>query len=168
MKSRCAKAFSLIEVLLVVLVLAIMASLVVPTLAGAAAPLSDQVAATLEADLKRGRLAAMGAMQRTVLVVGADRDRWWLQPDGAIGESLAAESSLRMLGVGNLSPFAGHRIGVEIGGDAPPDGDVVVATFDLEGNRDMNEIGLALIAPGSEEPIVQWTVRPERTRLNPR
>jgi prepilin-type N-terminal cleavage/methylation domain-containing protein len=165
MTPRRARAFTLVELLLVVVVLAIMASLVVPTLANAAAPLTDQLAALLEADLKRGRLNAMGTMQRTILVIGADRDRWWLQPTGDISQERAIDASLRMLGSGNLSSFDGHRLVVQLGGDDAPEGDVVVATFDLEGNRDTVEIGVALVAPQAEEPLVQWTVRPERTRV---
>ena len=165
MKSRFTRAFTLIELLLVVLILAIMASLVVPTLANATAPINDQVSALLEADMKRGKLSAMGAMTPTMLVVGADRNRWWLQPAGKVSEESATESSLRVLGQGNLSPFAGHRLEVTLAGDEAPNGDVVVATFDLEGGRDTVEVGFQLVGPNADEPLARWTVRPERTRV---
>jgi len=168
MNRRFAKAFTLVEILLVALILAVMASLVVPTLANASAPLNDQVSALIDADLRRGRLTAMGTMQRTVLVVGRDRDRWWLQPTGAISEDRAVEASLRVLGVGNLSPFDGHRLEIALAGAEAPAGDVVVATFDLEGNRDAGEIGIQLVGPQSDDPLAQWMVRPERTRVVPR
>lgn len=165
MNRRFAKAFTLVEILLVALILAVMASLVVPTLANATAPLNDQVSALLDADLRRGRLNAMGAMQPTMLVVGRDRDRWWLQPTGPVSEDRAIEASLRVLGAGNLSPFDGHRLEILLAGTEAPVGDVVVAMFDLEGNRDAGEIGIQLVGPRSDGPLAQWTVRPERTRV---
>lgn len=168
MNPRFAKAFTLVEILLVTLILAVMASLVVPTLANASAPLNGQVSALLDADLRRGRLNSMGAMQPTVLVVGRDRDRWWLQPAGVISEERALDASLRVLGTASLSPFGGHRLEVLLAGTEAPAGDVVVATFDLEGNRDAVEIGFQLVGPQSDNPLAQWTVRPERTRLVPR
>jgi prepilin-type N-terminal cleavage/methylation domain-containing protein len=165
MNPRFAKAFTLIEILLVALILAVMASLVVPTLASASAPLNEQVSALLDADLRRGRLNSMGAMQRTVLVVGRDRDRWWLQPAGAISEDRAIDASLRVLGIGNLAPFNDYRLEVSLAGTGAPAGDVVVATFDLEGNRDTGEIGFQLVGPESDKPLAEWMVRPERTRV---
>lgn len=159
------RAFTLIELLLVVLILAVMASLVVPTLANASAPINDQISVTIESDLKRARLSAMGSMQPTVLVVGADRDRWWLQTAGTVSQDSALEGSLRVLGLGNLSPFTGHRLAVELGGTDARAGDVVVATFDIEGNRDGTEIGLGLLHEEADEPIARWTIRSERTRV---
>jgi prepilin-type N-terminal cleavage/methylation domain-containing protein len=165
MTSRLARAFTLVELLLVVLVLAVMASLVVPTLANALAPIAEHVAALLESDLRRARLHSMGTLRPSVLVVGADRDRWWLQPAGPISEDRALEGSLRVLGQGNLAPFTGHRLEVAFAGADAPEGNVVAATFDLEGNRDAREIGFALRPTDAEEPIARWTARPERTRL---
>ncbi|MEY3142081.1 MAG: hypothetical protein RLY21_574 [Planctomycetota bacterium] len=165
MNSRLTRAFTLVELLLVVLILAIMASLVVPTIANASAPINDQVSALLEADMKRGKLSAMGTLTPTVLVVGAERDRWWLQSAGKVSEESAIESSMRVLGRGNLSSFAGHRLEVTLAGDEAPNGDVVVATFDLEGGRDAVEVGFQLVGPNADEPLARWNVRPERTRV---
>ena len=165
MRRRFAKAFTLVEILLVVMILAITASLIMPALASAIAPPVDQVGALLEADLRRGRLNAMGSMQQTVLVVGRDRDRWWLQPAGTVSQERAVASSPRVLGLGNLGAFDGHRLDVVLAGVDAAAGDVVIATFDLEGNRDGGEIGIRLLGPEAVEPLAQWTVRPERTRV---
>jgi prepilin-type N-terminal cleavage/methylation domain-containing protein len=165
MKRRFARAFTLIEILLVVMILAITASLILPSLASAIAPSVDQVGALLDADLRRGRLNAMGSMQQTVLVVGRDRDRWWIQPTGTVSEDRAVASSLRVLGRGNLGAFDGHTLKVVLAGVDASAGDVVIATFDLEGNRNAGEIAVHLLGPDAVEPIARWTVRSERTRV---
>jgi prepilin-type N-terminal cleavage/methylation domain-containing protein len=167
MKPRGAHAFTLVELLLVVIVLAVAASFVVPTLANASAPIGEHLASLLESDLRRARLHSMGTLRSSILVVGADRDRWWLQPVGDIREDRAIEGSLRVFGMGNLGPFAGHRLEVALDGADAPEGSVAVATFDLEGNRDAREIGFALLAPDAEAPLARWTTRAERTRLVP-
>jgi prepilin-type N-terminal cleavage/methylation domain-containing protein len=161
------RAFTLIESLLVVLILAIMASMVLPSLGGVTAPLPEHISALVESDLRRARLHAMGTMQRTVLVIDADRARWWLQAEGNLSEERAIDASVRSLGFGDLRAFDGFRLGVMVEGEDSPEGNAVVAGFDIEGNRDATAIELSLLRVGADEPIAVWRIQPERTRLTP-
>jgi prepilin-type N-terminal cleavage/methylation domain-containing protein len=166
MPVRAARAaFTLVEVLIVILVLAILASLVLPSLANASTPLVRPIGDLLEADLRRARIESMGGLRETALVVGAERDRWWLQPLGALGEDRALPSSLRVFGSGSLRPYADHRLGLWRNGAALPAGDAIVAQFDLEGTRDDGAIGFALMDPTGSIELARWTLPPQRTRL---
>lgn len=148
---RRARAFSLMEMLVVVALLGILASLVVPNLAGATTPLPREVGRVLELDLRRARIESIAAVREVQLVVGRERDRWWLQPSGAIDARRALPSSYRVLGSGNLAPYGGLRLGVELDGAAPPNSDIVVFSFNHEGARDAASVALSLLAPPEPE-----------------
>jgi prepilin-type N-terminal cleavage/methylation domain-containing protein len=162
------RAFTLIESLLVVLILAIMASMVLPSLGGVTAPLPEHISALVESDLRRARLHAMGTMQRTVIVISADRARWWVQPEGELSEDRAIDASLHALGFGDLTAYDGFRLGMTVEGEDAREGNAVIAAFDIEGNRDATTIELSLLENGADEPLAVWNIRPERTRLMPR
>lgn len=159
------RAFTLIEVLVVVLVLAILASVTLPTLAGAAAPIARPVAELLENDLRRGRLEAMGSMRETVLVIDAERDGWWLQPAAELSRERALAASLRVFGSGTLAPYAGHRLTVSVDGVDLADGDAVLARFDEEGTRDASTARIALVSPIDDGELGRWSLESRRVRL---
>lgn len=164
---RCSarRAFSLIEVLIVVLVLAILASLVVPSLANATAPLPRTIADLLEADFRRARTEAIGTVREMHMVVGADRDRWWLQPSGPLEPVRALPASMRVLGNDNLAPFAGIRLEPTIDGRTPSTGPVAFAIFSTEGLRSASRLELALVAAANAQTLIEWRVRPQRSQL---
>lgn len=166
MRTGRANAFSLVEILVVVLIVATMAVLTMPLLASALTPPPDHFAAMLEADFKRARLAAMGRLRPMLVVVGSERDRWWIQLEGEPTPEDALRNSMRTFGAGTLGPFEGYRLAIRVGGADIADGNVTIATFDLEGNRDAAELRIELQAPGADAAGGTWTVRPERTRLN--
>jgi len=151
---RRARAFSLMEMLVVVALLGVLASLVVPNLAGATTPLPREIGRVLELDLRRARIESIAAVREVQLVVGRQRDRWWLQPSGAIDARRALPSSHRVLGSGNLAPYGGLRLGVELDGAAPPNSDIVVFAFNSEGARDAVPVELSLFGP-PEAPTQQ-------------
>jgi prepilin-type N-terminal cleavage/methylation domain-containing protein len=179
--ARGARAFSLMEVLVVIALLGILASLVVPNLAGSTAPLPREIGRVLELDLRRARIESIAAVREVQLVVGRQRDRWWLQPSGAIDARRALPSSYRILGSGNLSPYAGFTLGVMLDGATPPSSDVVVCSFNSEGARDAVPVEISLIEPvvavasddmrgaadAAEAPVVamRWRLAPQRSVL---
>lgn len=163
---RCARrAFTLVEVLIVVLILGIMATLALPNLANATAPLTAPIGELLAEDLRRARLESMSLLKETVVVVGADRDRWWIQAAGELDEARALPSSLRILGTGNLRPYAAQRLEVALDGAPPPKGDAVLARFDIEGTRDDAALSIALVGASDDLELARWHVAPQRTRL---
>jgi len=164
-RRRWASAFSLIEILVVVVVLGILASLALPTLAGAVAPLSRPVADLIENDLRLARFDAMGSMRETVLVVGEDRRRWWLQPAGELSQERALPASVRALGFDTLKPFEAHRLSITVNGEELPDGDAVLVGFDSEGTRNDTTVVLSLVSPVNDTEVARWRIDPRRTRL---
>ena len=160
-----ASAFTLIEILVVVVILGILASLALPTLAGAVAPLSRPVADLIENDLRLARFDAMGSMRETVLVVGEDRRRWWLQPAGELSQEDALPASLRALGFDSLKPFEAHRLSITVNGEDLPDGDAVLVRFDSEGTRNDTTVVLSLVSPVNDTEVARWRIDPRRTRL---
>ena len=175
---RRARAFSLMEMLVVVALLGVLASLVVPNLAGATTPLPREVGRVLELDLRRARIESIAAVREVQLVVGRQRDRWWLQPSGAIDARRALPSSYRVLGAGNLAPYGGLRLGVELDGATPPRSDIVVFAFNSEGARDAVSVELSLLGPPEQPPqqsgwqadpppavLMRWRVAAQRSVL---
>lgn len=163
--TRRPRAFTLVEVMVVVLVLAILASVAVPSLVGATAPLARPIADLIETDLRLGRLEALRSSEATILVVGEDRASWWLQPDGEPSRELALPATLRVFGSGTLDPYGGHRLVIALEGGDAPEGDVVVARFDPEGTRDESTIDFTLVSPLGEAELGVWRLEPRRTRL---
>lgn len=164
-RTRRRSGFTLIEVLIVVLVLAIFASMVVPGLANAQAPIPRPLADLIELDLRRAAIESVGSVRETVLVIGKERDRWWIQPGGRIDASLALPTSQRVLGTGNLAPFAGHRLDIVIDGARLPRGDAVAAAFDQRGTRDRAAVELTLLQAADGAQVARWTLEAQRTKL---
>lgn len=163
---RRLRAFTLVEVMIVVLVVAILASLVVPSLASATAPLPRTIGDVLDADFRRARIEAVANVREMHVVVGADRDRWWIQPAGAARTAAALPSSLRILGTGNLASFDGLRIAPIVNGSPAARGAVAFAAFTAEGLRTNSRLEIELIAPAAEQPLARWRVEPQRSSLN--
>ncbi len=163
--TRRPRAFTLVELIVVIAVVAILASIAIPTVAGAVTPLARPVAELIECDLRRARLESMGSARETLLVVGEDRDSWWLQPTGEVTSERALPAATRVFGSGTLGPFAGHRISIAINGSEAESGDVVIARFDAEGTRDAATVVVTLVSPIAEAEMESWRIEPRRTRL---
>ena len=162
---RARRAFTLVEILVVVVVMAILASLVVPSLANATAPLPRALSDLLEADFRRARVESIGTVREIHMVAGADRDRWWLQPAGPLDSASALPASLRILGNGNLSPFAGLRLEPTIDSTTPSSGPASFAVFSTEGLRTRTRIELELVASVNSQALIRWEAQPQRTQL---
>ena len=163
--ARARRAFSLVELFIVVVVLAILASLVMPSMANATAPLPRTVGDLLEADFRRARTEAIVNAREMHMVVSAARDRWWLQPAGPTDPALAAPTSMRILGNGNLAPFAGIRLEPTIDGRAAAKSDVAFAIFGTEGLRSNSQLELELIDGAKGHTLIEWRVQPQRSQL---
>lgn len=164
-RGRRAAGFTLIEVLIVVFIVAILASLVVPSLANAAAPLPRTVGDLLEADFRRARIESITAVRDIQAVVAADRDRWWLQATGPLDPRSALPNSLRILGSGNLAPFAGVRLEPKVDGTAVPRGATAFALFSPEGLRSASALEISLVTGTEPVELMRWTVAPQRAQL---
>ena len=158
------RAFTLIEVLVVALILAIMAALVTPTLTNASAPLPQSIATLLEIDMRRASAEAVARMQSTAVVVSADRNGWWIAP--AATPETEIPGTRRLLGNGNLLPFAGYTLTIELKGSAADSGNVFLVQFDALGARDAGLVDVGITAPGETEPLAAWTLEPQRTKFS--
>ena len=155
--------FTMIEMLIVALILATLAALVAPRLTTANAPVPDSIASLLEADMRRTAVEAIARMEPTAIVVGEDRDRWWI----ALASSPATElpGTVRIFGNGALGPFNGYALRVELDGAAAAAGTATVMQFDALGGRDAQQVRVGLVEPGETEPGGFWTLAPQRTRF---
>jgi prepilin-type N-terminal cleavage/methylation domain-containing protein len=182
-RSSLRRAFTLIELVVVVAILAVLAAAVLPGLANAATPTARPVVDLLEADLRRAKIEAMSALQPTQLVVAADRRRWWLQPLGELGDDRALPSSLRAFGFGALSPYEGFTLDIRINNVLADAEDVAIAIFDDLGSRDAREVEITIVSPATEDgngvetdtqmigdgsgapTQSRWTLEAQRTRF---
>ena len=158
------RAFTLIEVLVVALILAIMAALVTPTLTNASAPLPHSIATLLEIDMRRASAEAVARMAPTVIVVGDERNGWWIAPEATPAAEIPG--TRRLFGNGTLLPFAGYALTVELDGSAPDSGDAVLVRFDALGARDAGLVEIGITAPAETQPQASWTLEPQRTKFS--
>ena len=164
---RVRRAFTLIEVLVVVSIIAIMASLVAPTFSNAATPMPQTIVSILEIDMRRASIEAIGRMSPVAIVVGAQRDRWWIAPipnGGSPGAPI--DGTTRIFGNGTLGPFAGYRMALGLNGADAPEGDTVFAVFDTVGARDASTVALGLIGPNNGTALEEWNLSPQRTKFD--
>ena len=164
-RARLRLGFTIVELLLVVIALGVIASLVVPSLANATAPIPRPIADLLQHDLRRARIESIGSVREMQLIIGQERDRWWLQPASAPDANAALLSSLRVLGQGNLAPFEGLRFELRVDGATPPRAHTPIATYSSQGARDRRQVDLTLLQPLDERAIARWRLEPQRSRL---
>ena len=162
-RARRPRAFTLVEVMIVVLILAILATVAAPSLLNAATPLPSTISDTLEIDMRRARIEAIGRMKPVVLMLGKGRERWWLAD--AEASALPIDGTLRVFGNGTLGNYGGYMVSAEVNGSPLANGDAVIARFDAVGSRDDTTIVLSLIGPLSPKPLATWTLEPQRTKF---
>lgn len=169
-RRRLARAFTLVEVLIVVTLLAILATLVAPGLANATAPLPQTIVSTLEIDMRRASIEAIGRLTPVAVVVSADRSGWWVAERTTPTNPIPG--TVRMMGSGSLGPFAGYTLDLTVDGLEPSSGDVILCEFNTVGARDVSLVTLALRPPDSRNdgPATLntgtvWRLEAERTRF---
>lgn len=172
---RCAhaplrRAFTLVEVLIVVALLAILATLVAPSLANATAPLPRTIVSTLEIDMRRASIEAIGRLTPVAVVVSGDRGGWWVAE--LTTPANAIPGTTRVLGRGSLGPFAGYTLDVTVDGMEPPSGDAILCEFNTVGARNASLVTLQLRpADATNASLAQfgtktaWRLEAERTRF---
>lgn len=160
------RGFTLVEIMIVVLILAILATVTTPALLSATTPLPQSMIEVVEIDMRRARIEAIARIQPVHLIVGAGRDRWWLANSST--DLTPIDGTERILGVGALGPFAGYRLEVRVNGGAIPSGNQVIAQFDAVGTRDNGEVRISLFtADSGAHQAGSWFVEPERTKFQP-
>lgn len=162
--ARAGRAFTMVEMLVVAAVVAVFASLVIPSLAGAGTPSASVLEPVLEADLQRARTEAMARGAGVSLVVAADGARWWLAPSKDTSNPF--DGTVREFGRGSLVPFAGMRLSLTAdAGDAESNGARTLASFDANGARDESLQTLEFGPRNARNALGRWSLAPGRTRL---
>jgi len=159
------RGFTLVELLIVAVVLAVLAAIVVPTLGNATAPLPRPLADLIEHDLRRARIESIGQVREMLVVVGRERDRWWIQTADAAGAQGALPNSVRILGRGTLAPFEGLALELRVDGATPPSADALIAAYTAQGVRDNRTVDVTLVHQAADEPVARWRIAPQRSRL---
>jgi prepilin-type N-terminal cleavage/methylation domain-containing protein len=143
MRSQMKRAFTLVELMVVVALLAILATLVAPSLANASAPLPQTIISTLEIDMRRASIEAIGRLEPVSVVLSRDRTRWWIATAARPDEPIAGTT--RILGNGSLQPFKGYTLAVTMNGEDPSLDDTRIVTFNAVGARDSGVVTLQLM-----------------------
>ena len=157
------RAFTLVEVLVVVTIIAILAAVVMPNLASAAAPMPGTIARVLEVDMRRASIEAIGRVEGVVLVVTEERDGWWIAEQDALATPIPG--TFRRLGSGPLEPFAGYTLEIDADGAPLAPGDVMVAGFDSVGARDRRMLQVRLVAPETSDAVATWFLEAQCTKF---
>ncbi len=166
-KSSRARAFTMMEVLVVAAILGLFASMVIPQFAKAHEPVATLLEHTLEADLRLARTEAMTRARPVSLVVSADGSSWWIADHATLGTPVGG--LVRTCGQSSLYELAGVSLLVKRDADGTAatsaSGVRVLATFDSLGARDGATVDLA--ARDANGAIVgEWTILAGRTRLS--
>ena len=156
------RAFTMLELLLVVGLLTLFASIVIPGLSSAPESIAPPVEAALDADLRLARTEAIARAQPVVLATSMNGDSWWIAaretPDVPI------EGSLREFGRGTLVAARGAELHVQGESVRETANTLIVAQFDALGSRDEGALVLSLQSAGGK-PLTEWTLAAGRTRL---
>lgn len=161
------RGFTFVEVLVVVGILGLFASLVIPRLASAKLPVATPVENTLEADLRLARTEAIARARPMAFVIADNGSAWWIAE--ATNPTEPIERTRREFGRGALTELDGVTIAVTNSDSATHlahESAHVIATFDALGTRDAGAVELfARDARGLE--IARWILPAGRTRLAP-
>ena len=165
------RAFTLVELMVVVALLAILATLVAPGLVNASAPLPQTILSTIEIDMRRACIEALGRLEPVAVGLSGDRTSWWIATVARPDEPIPGTT--RILGNGSLQPFKDYTLAVTVNGEDPSLGDARIVTFNTVGARDSGVVTLRLInsplksltsTDADTEP--QWRLESERTRFD--
>ncbi len=160
------RAFTLVELMIVVGVIGVFAGVVIPRMGDGARPIAARVAEILEADLRRARTEALARGGPIVAVAAADGHAWWLA--GAKTPATPIDGTERQFGRSGLAPMKGATLTIT-NDDAAEEaaeinGCVVFASFDALGSRDESTPAFTLHdATGAS--LANWTLPAGRTRL---
>lgn len=152
--------FTFVELAVVVGIVALFATMVIPSLAGASAPTGAPLQTVLESDLQRARTESIVRGEAMLVVADTDGAGWRIAT--ARNPGAAVDGAARRLGHGALAPFRGCRLLVR-GGESLDEGRVV-ARYDALGTRDDSEPAV-LLQDGRDATISSWTLPAGRTRL---
>ena len=165
------RAFTLVELMVVVALLAILATLVAPGLVNASAPLPQTIISTIEIDMRRACIEAIGRLEPVSVVLSGDRTSWWIATVARPDEPIPGTT--RILGNGSLQPFKDYTLAVTVNGEDPSLGDARIVTFNTVGARDSGVVTLRLInSPLKSLTLTdadtgpQWRLESERTRFD--
>lgn len=165
--SHRARAFTMMEVLVVAAILGLFASIVIPRFAAAREPVATLIEHTLEADLRLARTEAIARVRPVSLVISEDRHSWWIADHASLDTPIGG--AVRTCGQGTLYELAHVTLTVKRddngSNSTTPRGASVVATFDALGARDGATVDLA--ARDESGTIAgEWTILAGRTRLS--
>lgn len=159
MTRRAVRGFTFVELAVVVGIVAVFATLVIPSLAGASRPTGRPFQTLLESDLQRARTESVVRGEGIVVIADADGLGWRIARERDPGTPL--DGVARRIGKTVLAPFKGCTLTVK-----GEESDGTIARYDALGTRDGAEPALLLRDPAGET-IGSWTLPAGRTRLAP-
>ena len=161
------RAFTMLEMLLVIGLLGLFASVVIPGMSGAQFSSAPLVEGALDADLRLARTEAIARARAVVFVCASDGSAWWIADNAS--PDIPFDGTLREFGRGTLNTAARATLHITTGDGSSIRVDNkdarVVARFDALGSRDDNALEFVLHnAEGSQ--VGAWSLAAGRTRLH--
>ncbi len=164
------RAFTLIEMLVVIGLLSLFATIVIPGLSAARLSSAPLLEGALDADLRLARSEALARGREVLMMHADDGTAWWLAESA--NPDVPLEGTLRELGRGTLNS-ASHATLAMVTSDesltAISHGGSYgvahgVARFDALGSRDEGTLEITLTEKGAASE--SWTLAAGRTRLH--